>query len=204
MPYFICLACKARLHSAASEADPIGDLCPVCGSLLESVGDLGEIVGYRAVETRGGTWPSGASRAGRLVAGRVGEIIARGGLKHAGVRLEIEGCGADSVSPQVQAVSSRAPGAGDDAVRRRRGAPTTAASPRVPRVLRAFDEGRDRRERRRQTKVRTSSSAEVRTGAARWDRPRATNTTTPPSVALARTSRSTCLGRQAMHRREPV
>jgi hypothetical protein len=51
MAHFKCLACKTRLHSTESQADPIGDLCPVCGSLLEPVGDLGEIVGYRVIET---------------------------------------------------------------------------------------------------------------------------------------------------------
>ncbi len=45
MPHLKCLACKTCLHSTESQADPIGDLCPVCGSLLEPVGDLGEIVG---------------------------------------------------------------------------------------------------------------------------------------------------------------
>jgi len=42
MPHFKCLACKPRLHGTEGEADPIGDLCPVCGSLLEPVGDSGE------------------------------------------------------------------------------------------------------------------------------------------------------------------
>jgi hypothetical protein len=55
--YFKCLACKTRRYSRTSQADPIGDLCAVCGSLLEPVGDLAEIVGYRAVETRGSTSP---------------------------------------------------------------------------------------------------------------------------------------------------
>ena len=45
VPCFECPECKTRLHSTASEADPIGDLYPVCGSLLEPVGDSGEIVG---------------------------------------------------------------------------------------------------------------------------------------------------------------
>lgn len=83
MPHFKCLACKTRLRSTESQADLIGHLCPVCGSLLEPVGDLGEIVGYRVIETRGGTSHRGASRAGRLIAGRVGEIIVRRELKHA-------------------------------------------------------------------------------------------------------------------------
>ena len=109
---------------------PIGDLCPVCGSLLASVGDLAEIVAYRVIETRGSTSHSGAaSGAGQLIADRVGEIIAQRKLKHARVRLEIERFDAHSASP-------RAPGTGDDAVRRRRRAPTTAAPPRLPRLRR--------------------------------------------------------------------
>ena len=83
MPYFKCLACKTRLYSMEGQADPIGDLCPVCGSLLEPVGDLAEIVGYRVIETRGSTSHSDASGAGQRVADRVGEIIAHRKLKHA-------------------------------------------------------------------------------------------------------------------------
>jgi hypothetical protein len=87
MSYLNCLACNTRLYSTDCQADPIGDLCPDCGSLLEPVGDVGEIVGYRVIETHGAS-PHGASRAGRLIAGRVGEIIARGELKHAPIRPE--------------------------------------------------------------------------------------------------------------------
>ncbi len=86
MPHFKCLACKTRLRSTESGADLIGDICPVCGSLLESVGDLGEIVGYRVIETRGSTSHSGASRAVELIADRFGEITARPELKHSRVR----------------------------------------------------------------------------------------------------------------------
>jgi len=73
------LACKARLRSPERQADLIGHLCPVCGSLWEPVSDLGEIVGSRVIETRGGTSHRGVPRAARLIAGRVGEIIARRG-----------------------------------------------------------------------------------------------------------------------------
>jgi hypothetical protein len=77
MPHFKCLVCNTRFYSTESEADPIGDLCPFCGSLLERVGDLGEIVGYGVIEPPGSTLHRGATRAGRLIAGRVGEIVAR-------------------------------------------------------------------------------------------------------------------------------
>jgi hypothetical protein len=110
MPHFKCLPCKTRLYSAESQADPIGHLGPVCGSLWEPVGDLGENVGYRPIETRGSTWHSDASGAGQLIADRVGEIIAQRELKHTRVRLEIERFDAHSVSPQVQplALAARA------------------------------------------------------------------------------------------------
>ena len=121
---------------------------------------------------------------------------------HARVRLEIESCDAHSVSPQVQAVSSRAPGTGDEAVRRRR-APTTAAPPRVPRVLGAFDDGRHRRERaRRKFALRPRPSFGWR--AAKWDRPRATKTTTPPRVAPRERHGRRVPGWQAPQRRGPV
>ena len=63
MTHFNRLACGQGRHGTERQADPIGDPCPVCGSLLEPVGDLGEIVGYRVLETRGGTWDRGASGA---------------------------------------------------------------------------------------------------------------------------------------------
>jgi len=107
MPHVRCLPCKTRLYSGESQAGPIAQGCPVCGSLLEPVGDLGEIVGYRLIEIRRSTWHSGAS--GQLLADRVGEIIAQRELRHARVRLEIERCDADSVSPQVQSLALALP-----------------------------------------------------------------------------------------------
>src|ERR1700730_6761879 len=104
MPHLKCLACKTCPHSTESQADPVGDLCPVCGSLLEPVGDLGEIVGYRVIETRGGTSPSGASGAGQVVAARE--------LRHARIRLEIDAAplalSADKSKPLAFALPARA------------------------------------------------------------------------------------------------
>jgi hypothetical protein len=109
MAHLKCLACRTRLQSRESPADLIGDLCPVCGSLLEPAGDVGEIVGYRVIESPDGSSHSGASRAGRLIAGRVGEIVARRELEHClRAGFGIEGCDAHPVSPRVQAVGSRA------------------------------------------------------------------------------------------------
>jgi hypothetical protein len=95
--------------------------------------DVREIGGYRTIEARGGTLPSGASGAGELIADRVGEIIARRQFEQALIRLEIARYDADSVSPQGQALSARAPGTGDAAVNRRRLASLSRAAATVAR-----------------------------------------------------------------------
>jgi hypothetical protein len=145
MPHLKSVECRTRLHSIESEADPIGDLCPGCGSLLEPVGELREIGGYRVVGSRGGAWHGGASWTGQLIAARVGEIMARRGRGRTRVRREMGGRDARSLSPQVPAVSSRAAGTGDEAVRPSRRASPSAVPRRLPRVLHVVDDGRDRR-----------------------------------------------------------
>jgi ribosomal protein S27E len=47
MAHFKCVVCKTRQYCAARPADGVGDLCPGCGSLLEPVGELAEIFGFR-------------------------------------------------------------------------------------------------------------------------------------------------------------
>ena len=112
MPHFKCLECKTRLRSTESDAGLIGDLCPVCGSLLESVGDLGELVGYRAIQTRGSVSSSGASRVVEMIADRVGEIIARPEVKHSRVRPQSNvatvALSAHDFTPPVLALPARA------------------------------------------------------------------------------------------------
>ena len=169
MPHFKRLPCKTRLYSTESQADPIGHVCPVCGSLLKPVGDLGEIVGYGVIETREGTWHSGASGAGQLIADRVGEIIAQRELKHARVRLEIERCDADSVSPHVQPLALALPHG-----RRRRETPpprshhsrAAASAGRHP----SFRRGRHRALTAPPEEVRSALGGELRTDMSPFER----------------------------------
>jgi hypothetical protein len=50
--YFKCVTCKARLYSAADPDSLVCDLCPGCGAMLEPVGELAEVVGYRSIRSR--------------------------------------------------------------------------------------------------------------------------------------------------------
>jgi hypothetical protein len=77
MPHFKCLACKTRLYSAAAPPDLVGDLCPGCGSLLEPVGELAEIVGFRSIRSRDGAADERPLGRHQRIADRVDDFIAR-------------------------------------------------------------------------------------------------------------------------------
>jgi hypothetical protein len=76
MPHFKCVACKTRLYSAAGPDDLVGDLCPGCGSLLEPVGELAEIVGFRSIKHRD-TADDSPPGTHERIAGRVDDFFAR-------------------------------------------------------------------------------------------------------------------------------
>src|SRR5690242_19527253 len=73
--YFKCVACKARLYSVARRDLRVHDLCPVCGAMLEPVGELAELVGYRSIQLRATAEPQAGhgvliDRFAELLAGR--------------------------------------------------------------------------------------------------------------------------------------
>ena len=51
---FKCVACKIRTRRAAVSAHDAGDACPGCGSQLEPVRRLADVVGFRWVTTTDG------------------------------------------------------------------------------------------------------------------------------------------------------
>jgi hypothetical protein len=77
MPHFKCLACKTRLYSAAGPDDLVGDLCPACGFLLEPVGELAEIVGFRSIRSRDSAADDSLPGTHQRIAGRVDDFFAR-------------------------------------------------------------------------------------------------------------------------------
>jgi hypothetical protein len=90
MPHFKCLACKTRLYSAAGPGDLVGDLCPSCGSLLEPVGELTEIVGFRAITDRDSAANDRPPGTNQRIADRVGDFYARREAILAQARLDAE------------------------------------------------------------------------------------------------------------------
>src|SRR5215211_1618688 len=77
MPHFKCLACKARLYSAAGPDDLVGDLCPGCGSLLEPVGELAEVADFRSIRVRAMAADGGVAGTHQRIADRFGDFVGR-------------------------------------------------------------------------------------------------------------------------------
>ena len=74
MLHFKCVTCRLRLAGHVAPQDGIATLCPGCGSPLEPVSELSEIVGFRAI---GASRPSTTLADGhRLLAARVREVRA--------------------------------------------------------------------------------------------------------------------------------
>jgi hypothetical protein len=87
MPQLKCVACKARQYSPPNL---VGDLCPCCGSLLEPVGELAEIVGFRSINRRGGAADGDPPRTQQRTAGRPDDLVARREAALAEARLDAE------------------------------------------------------------------------------------------------------------------
>jgi hypothetical protein len=51
MPHYKCTPCRTRLRRSGYP-ELVADLCPDCGALLEPVGELSEVVGFRAITFR--------------------------------------------------------------------------------------------------------------------------------------------------------
>ena len=75
MPHFKCEACRTRLRAAGPD-DQVGYLCPGCGSLLEPVGKIADVLGYRSI-TSSDEADDEAPGSGQRLAERVGDFHAR-------------------------------------------------------------------------------------------------------------------------------
>jgi hypothetical protein len=90
MPDSKSVACKTRLYTPAGSENLVGDLCPGCGSLLEPVGELAEIVGFRSIKSRDCAVDDGPPGTHQRIADRVDDLFARREAILAQIRLDAE------------------------------------------------------------------------------------------------------------------
>jgi hypothetical protein len=113
MPHFKCVACKTRLYSAVRPDDLVGDLCPDCGSLLEPVGELAEIVGFRSIRDRDSAVDDSPPGTHERIAGRVDDFFARREAFLAQARLDagrwVDDGGSFSAEAVAEAMALPAP-----------------------------------------------------------------------------------------------
>jgi hypothetical protein len=79
MPHLKCIRCRTRYYTPGDRADPIEDLCPGCGSPFEPVGELSELVGFRAITARDAPQHGLVERLGGLLDRRAREQARRDG-----------------------------------------------------------------------------------------------------------------------------
>jgi hypothetical protein len=109
MPHFKCVACRIRLSQAHTPDHAVGDLCPECGLLLEPVGALAEVVGYRSIIARDDEGTQEASTRHELMAGRIADLVARREVARARARLVAEPWLDDGGSFSAEAVAVALP-----------------------------------------------------------------------------------------------
>lgn len=61
MPHYKCDACRIRLHPPRTRVDRVSDLCPECGSLLDPVADLAQLIGFRLIASQRDADPAAAA-----------------------------------------------------------------------------------------------------------------------------------------------
>ena len=105
MPHYKCEACQARLYVSGKAAELVGDLCPECGSLLEPVTHLSELVGYRSITARDGAAVTPQSGPHRRIADLLDESIARQASRLERDLLDPERWLAESDEPAAAAVA---------------------------------------------------------------------------------------------------
>lgn len=90
MPHYKCLTCRTRLRVSQPTVS-VRDLCPQCGSLLEPVGDLAEVIGFRAIAPVSGSVLASETSAQERIARRIGDFVTHRDRRHA---RELSGIGA--------------------------------------------------------------------------------------------------------------
>jgi hypothetical protein len=108
MTYFKCTSCEAYLYSGGTPDALVRDLCPGCGTMLEPVGELSEVVGYRSIQPRNDPPRLGTPHAGHgAIIHRFAELLAERRAREVQGALDAErwldDCG--SFSPDAMAAA---------------------------------------------------------------------------------------------------
>jgi hypothetical protein len=105
MPHYKCAACKARVHVSGDPRRTGRRSCPACGSLLEPVAELAELIGLRSITTLDAPADAARSTSHHRAADRVDEFLTRRAAMLERDRLDAERWLDDDHAPRAAAVA---------------------------------------------------------------------------------------------------
>src|SRR5690349_16825272 len=109
MPHYKCGACRTRLQVWGSPTELVRDLCPTCGSRLEPVAELTELVGLRSIQSGDRGDAAAGKGVRRSNTPSVDEFVARRAAILERERFDAEhGSGGDAVA-RAEAVGAPPP-----------------------------------------------------------------------------------------------
>jgi len=109
MPHYKCVACRTRLQVWGSSTELVKDLCPECGSRLEPVAELRELVGLRSIQCGDGGEDAAGQGVRRVNTPRVDEFVARRAAILERERFDVDHGSGDDAVPRAEAVVAPAP-----------------------------------------------------------------------------------------------
>lgn len=109
MLHYKCLSCRTRLRASTVPTASVPDLCPRCGSLLEPVGDLTEVIGFRAIASADGAAVTPGISTQEQIAARIGDLATRRDQR-AARDSTASGCDGSLDDPAAGAVALPRPG----------------------------------------------------------------------------------------------
>ncbi len=109
LPHYRCVACSVRLEVPGGPAELVGDLCPECGSLLEPVTELAELIGFRSITSVAAAAAPVRSASHERIADTVDGFLTRRAAALERARVEEESWLDDDEPPYGTAVACRLP-----------------------------------------------------------------------------------------------
>ena len=109
MPHYKCVACRTRLQVWGSSTELVKDLCPECGSHLEPVAELGELVGLRSIQSGDRADDAAGQGVRRSNTPRVDAFVTRRAAILERERFDEERGAGDDAVPRTEAVVAPPP-----------------------------------------------------------------------------------------------
>ena len=104
MPHYKCDHCRTRLRVSGTSVGSAADFCPECGSLLEPVTELTQLIGLRSIAPRDAGAATDGSEPHERIADLLDTFAARRSRMLERQRLDAERWLDDSDEPQAAAV----------------------------------------------------------------------------------------------------